>query len=1261
MASYMDVEPLSFKDFSGGLTDNFLQGDARRYAKADNFLITVDHKLEMRYGTVVYDSVGYQLPAPGRVTSLFTFINESILLAQNNRDFFYLPSASSTWNAIKGPTGNEALGGGTNYNQVTTAEFQHQLYFTSDAGIQPGKLFLDQNGNWKTLTAGIPRMQWVPNYPTDASLLQACITLANALRASFVQHFQDAANLSSGNDPRFQHKLVDKWSLSYFQSQTWSLFDTEYPGPTPTPTPAPSATDQTSLFNLCLALALSFEHHRNDLAGATPSATVPSSGNYTYHADIYYATNQRPSGLGINARMLTSGAVTTLTKAAAFLDELAQKWYWHQLSPLSHSSTNDYTVMSRYLITASKVGTIYQSALTMQVTPNYTDYAAFAAWIKKTWNIHVSNSGGASSSPHVQVDALNSCTLPDPFDYDSASLVLFWTRWAYGNNHLIDSNFGTHTGVTFDTTAASTSLANVKTTATGVALTLPVGTNVVTSTAQFGDTTVLNRRIATVISSGSGTAVLSKPALNTATGTLGQYSSSNLHVSYLNGSQFKDTTTTTENQANEALATSIGSIGTDLISWIQLATEFLSCYAAHLSNGASHFVGYFMGNDLQGASAINGNPFYVPTAAAYTWAAYYNYQYTVEPNGIIYLTRGNPVISNSVQVLQTYPVGTIITSLNSNYYNSSTIIQENACASIVGIPPLVNTSLTNYDTVTSVAPIPSTGNSPDLTIELYRTTNGGTTFFSLTSLTNSTASYADVTNELFPRPGDTALNLKSVIYTSGGVLGNDQPPVCQFIHALNGYVYYGAITDTGQFFPQRIRQSNQLAPDSAPATNFDDLEDALVGLSSNRSNLIALCKNSVYRVSGVFTSTGQGSMAHERISDAIGALNAKSIVKTEIGVFFAGTDGFYYTDGYQLIKISIELDKTYRSFTTSDTQKARIYGCYDKLTRRIWWAMQSSQTGTDNDTFFVFYLNYGVKPDGVFTQAMTKSSWQPSSAIFYKGQLVIGDSRGYLLKTDQWTKTDPLIDTTTTPANWQTTYLPYDFRTCALDMGTISNRKWITKLHAIGENVGNAAIQVNSINDNNAGPNGIRGLPPIQYLGNPMWGDPSVVWGTASYQWKYDGKMDVWRRFPAGSMRSNFKQVQYSPGNFVVYRSADWPLGSTANVSKSGLSAAIATPTGYTSIVWPNDVVNYVVSFDTDGYVTTYSITALSVDKKTLTLSDPNGTLANNAAANWQISGIKKEQRIKITAFDVHFAMLAQGEDSASPAPSGAGSVEINP
>lgn len=1265
-------------DFSGGLTENFLQGDPKRYQKADNFVITVDKKLQSRDGTIPYDLTGYVLSEGMRVAGLFTGINEGYLFGHTGRDFYTQSPDSrygTAWSRITGPTGNEALGGGGRYSQVTTGEFQRQIYYTSSKGVLPGKLYRDSNNAWKVVTAGMPKMAWTSNYPDDSSLVTRCCVLANAIRASMIGHFNDQAN-ATGVSTSFQHMFTDKWSLGYLSAVSWIGPEPYYPGPQPNPTPAPDATDATSLYALCLALSLAYEHHRLDLAGVNPTT---DSGSRLVHQTIYIqptgnatysgTSGTQPGLLGLAAKLTTSGIVTTPAKAAAFLDELSTKWYWHQLLPFSHSPDNTYSLMARYLLASSgndstRIKTIYTSSSTLHATPNYGDFAAFSYFCKSAMNKHALGTGTGTNNHHSQIDPYGQIPTPDPVDFDSAALTLFWARYLYGNFHVYDSNAPVHNRISFTSTTGSTSINTVVLTSSGGALTLPVDSWILVTADYFDDPLANNKRAARVISSGAGTAVLSRTVTTGAAGTTALYSTSWLHGAYVNGSITTAASDTTAFAAGTAeFLQAYGAIGTDLSTWITLGTEFLLALGAHEANGststvASHKTGAALATDLAGTAAINSNPFFVPTPVTYAWAAFYRNQYVVEPSGLLYVNEGPPVFSNSIVTCPSYPVGTQLAAFNTTYLPTTAIATENPSATLSGIPTLTNTPLTNYDTTVSVVPTTTTpgatGYNQNLNVELYRTTNGGTAFYSLDSIVNGTGSYSDTINENYPRPGTTALNLGKVMYTSGGVVANDPPPQAKFIHQIGNKMYYGAITDTGQYFPQRIRQANASAPDSAPATFFDDLEDELVGLGSARSNLIGICKNSVYRISGSFTSTGQGFMTHEQISERMGGLSAKSIVTTEIGVFFAGTDGFYYTDGFQLIKISLELDKTYRALTASDTQKARIYGCYDKLTRKVWWAMQSSPTSTDNDVFYVFYLDYGVKPSGTFTKAFAGgNSWQPSSHAFFKGRLVIGDSRGYLFKSDPNTKTDPYVTVSFDPTSLRSVGIPWDFKSCALDMGSSGSRKWISKIHTVGQNVGNVALQVTSTNDAGTHPDGSQSaqeLSPIQYQKNLMWGDPRVIWGDASVVWKYNGTMDVWRRFPSRSLRSNFKQIEYTPADVVVYKSDDYPEFTACNVNTGTKRVTLTTPTG--GFYWPLDIQDYYFSVETDNYSAQVLIgqvdTAFTPD--VLPYIDPGNTCPGGTGVKWQIRGVKKNQRLRITSMDVHVAQMGDKFEAYSKA-----------
>ena len=230
------------------------------------------------------------------------------------------------------------------------------------------------------------------------------------------------------------------------------------------------------------------------------------------------------------------------------------------------------------------------------------------------------------------------------------------------------------------------------------------------------------------------------------------------------------------------------------------------------------------------------------------------------------------------------------------------------------------------------------------------------------------------------------------------------------------------------------------------------MDDEVVGLSSTRSNLIVFCKKSINRESGGFNQLGQGALTHDNISTEVGGLNAKSIIQTEIGVFFAGTNGFYYTDGYQIIKLSLELDATYEALTRGEKQRRAVYGSYDEITRRVWWSLRENEGDSENSVFFIFHLNFGVKPSGVFTKASNKNLIYPSSVVYFEGEQYFGHKNGFVFKASKWTKTDPIVDVATSPADWEREAIPYEYLSCAMSAGTLFERKYITKIHILGNN-----------------------------------------------------------------------------------------------------------------------------------------------------------------------------------------------------------------
>ncbi len=1258
--SSFPMQPLEVYDFSGGITENILQGDTKRYAIADNLLITVDKKLKQRDGIVSFDLDNYILPSGDqRVNGMYSVLTDEKLLFQSGRQFYHVDEYTKSLTEIKGPTNNAAFGQGDEYSETTYGEFQKQIYFTNDTPSQPIKVYKNEEDTFIAKTVGLPRAFTTGNY-NNSTLLGACITLANEIRTKFIAHMKDAKNTSFiyNNLPSFNftnlHQNVDKYSLSYFETQVFTPFvDPEIPNPIPTP--APNATDEASLYTLIKALNDAYEHHMID---AYNFSLAQGSGITPYYHQMLLPIPPRGTAplppSGPHARLTDTAKPTSLEDAAAALDDLHQKLGWHQRGVFIHSPTNDPSQFDKYKISLPKIGKIQQAKALPTVTPDYTDLINYANNVKYLYNAHTSNNNtsgggtGAHAQPSTFYPPYSSdivCKLPNCTDMDSFYLMTYWLRSLY-YIHYYDAANPLHTNITFTRTANSkvisaiTSTGGTPVTNAGMAIFCEGG---FLPTVSDPLNPYPNGSWAMIRTGGVGTCTLDRPSAFSGTLVPGQLSGSQAYAPafyhvYRNVptpdlqaigvlGTYQTFSGSNPEQGIDALSTQPYQLGTDTKNWLEMLTEMFTAFANHANYQAVHLVMYSGGDIFWNTSSLQ-NQFFIPQVEQVVYSYVFTDKYKVEKNGIEYLVRSNPVYSEVEYVPVQYPLNYIIKSINSAWYPDYTVKTQRPTV-ISNLPVITNTSETNYDV-------------SNIKLQFYRTTDGGTVYYLLDEIDNGTTTYSDYDNDSIASPGREPLNTKETIYTTGGIVGWDQPPKAKYVHILNGTAYYGAIEDTGQFFPNRILQSVQYAPDAAPASFYDDLDDDLTGISSTRSNLIAFCKSSIYRMSQGFNQIGQGALLHDRISDTLGSLNAAGIVRTEIGVFFPGNDGFYYTDGYQIIKISLELDKTYLALTESDSQKRCIYGSYDRATRRIWWSMKRNPTDSNNDVFYIFYLNYGVKPSGTFTTASNGNLMRAASVVFQNGVMYFGHENGYLFKTDADTKTDLIIDKTKAAALWETQHVPYWYRSLAVDGGTAFKRKWITKAHVFGDNNGNMSIQPNAIRDMNFDYDGIKELAPINYTDNITWGTPNYIWGDPDCVWNNKGKMDVWRRFPQTSLRSDFIQFELKPADQIVYASSvGYPFGANALANAAADTVTIITPTGFTDIRWPNDVKDMFISFAYDEYQTKFKILS-RVDDQTISVEDTNGELIDitGDGVEWQISGIKKEQKLTLSGYVLHYAFL---------------------
>ncbi len=524
--------------------------------------------------------------------------------------------------------------------------------------------------------------------------------------------------------------------------------------------------------------------------------------------------------------------------------------------------------------------------------------------------------------------------------------------------------------------------------------------------------------------------------------------------------------------------------------------------------------------------------------------------------------------------------------------------------SISAIPVLANSTVNNYDTTT-------------VKVHIFRTLNGGSDFFKIGQVTNGTTVFTD-------NVSDATAADDEPIYISGGVLDNDPPPLCKFIHIVNNVGYYAHIKEGAETFPNKYKISVPFDPDSVPGASEDTVEDEITGVSSVQSIPIIACKRHIYRSEGVFDETGRGELNHTRISDTAGCVSNLSFVQAEGSLYWFGNDGVYTTDGYKVMKISDHLNDTYANFISSTTNPKRIVGSFDEKYRRIIWSVQKDSASSDNDSCLILELRWGISAESVFTTMSGADSFAPTSVVFFNKLMYRADKRGYVFVHHEDDDADPKIDLNIDEDTWARETIIYDYKGVATNFGTTLGRKWVPKGTITLGNLGNVSVQPRVINDDGAK---IRDLKQIRFRGNFIWGDDEFIWGNPECQWGSSGIIENTRRMPARGLRLSYFQLQLTNALTIVTNSDILGNATLTDVNTATLDDI--------TVNWPNDSVDYYLSFDNDDYSTQYLVTERTTS--TLTFLDSSGSSPVGSHA-WELTGYKKGEIINILSYAIMFS-----------------------
>jgi hypothetical protein len=553
-----------------------------------------------------------------------------------------------------------------------------------------------------------------------------------------------------------------------------------------------------------------------------------------------------------------------------------------------------------------------------------------------------------------------------------------------------------------------------------------------------------------------------------------------------------------------------------------------------------------------------------------------------------------------------------------SYYVGDTLFEDQSTPVY-----LVKTSMTNN---VSIAAIPTLSNGTEfhyatttIKVKIYRTTNAGTIYYYVGEVTNGTAVFSDTIT-------DAVLVTRATLYVNGGVQGNDDPAPAKIIFEANDTYYWGDVIQSTAEKPFRLLQSVTTDPDSVPDNNIVDFKSTIKGGGSVGRSPIVFTESQTVRLDGVIDEVGRGSIYKEIVSHTVGSLNHNGIVKSSRGLYWAGPDCFYASNGYEapqkLARLpapnSSKIDGIYRRFTDTATQKSRIQGAYDSKNNRVYWTVQEDES--DNDKIYVY-----EEAHDAFTTLSFPSSVLPTAIVMDGEDLIIGDSRGYLFRMSDDYFTIPVVDTGVAVGSWIEAPITYSWKSVQLTMGDAATSKWITKANIQGNPDTNITMTMRSYTN---GETEYKELFPFKVTVGLVWGDTGFTWGDDSFIWNRTSTMNQTRSFPRGRLRARQRQIELVNAYYTIQQ-------STSNTASYVTTNPVA---GTATLVTP---ASYSFGLNTEGYNLVindveYEITAGTTD--TLTVS---GTLPAAGNYPWQIKGYGKGQRPHVMTIGIEWEPLS--------------------
>lgn len=1264
-----------FLDFSGGITDKDIPGATNRCAIADNLLIDGDKRLFSRDGFDIFSSTAYQLAAAERVSRLVAFDNDSELLAFQNKKAFAI--SGGAWTEVTGPSSNKAFNTNSADSLLVDTQWNKHLFLASDSGDPVIKMYRDSGGTLRLRTAGLPAFGNYSNgepvlYGTggvaDAGLADA-IALANDLRTQMISHYG-----SNGATAGTVETLSTRAHLSHADLTAQASAASS----------SSAATNLATLITLLNTLRTQYTDHIKDALKNQPNSLSASIAiQRSYHVQPassadYYRLHAPPNNADVQVNYcwfhflnfaaadptFTIPSDANIATVIQYLNDLRDKWNWHNYATNTHFNawryrgSESFTQLGAHATSVARVEP-YSWA---KISPRIGAFKQYVQDLKTEFDYH--RTGGMHHQSDT-VTAVPSGVDSTPDDLWECVTLLGWL--AHGIVlHNGDSVWPSYQ-LTCDSTSGSAVLVTAEASPASNALRdfwcIPIVSPAVANWAL--DFTLMPR--GTSYRCTANTAATSITCANNFGATRGTYeflfTASQWHLSgtllvSADGSigadgQELDVSfqnidyrfiTVADLQALADLAETVaGKLRTHaLLNLTVMSAGEETAYGKYAVHGGKSYRRYLpsarnatgnvlddslyatagypvhmhlaaeppLGSSLLGAifypaSAANASGFSenrftedTPVAASVNYRAAFRFDYTVGSTS--FTDRGPP--STPINVIEF-----------ENQEDTGSTEKGRFATEISNLYAYANASNYNYDIA----------DTTNFRKEIYRTIAEGQ-FYYRADVNGVAADVANATTTYSDYSLDDYLVDQLELYTNTGAPDNDAPPLAHAVHQTNDIAYYAK--------GNRVYQSLPSDPDSVPGDFFEEFEENVVAISSTRSAVVVFGSSRVYRLSGVRTELGQGVLSHETIFDRTGAISAQSVVKADNGVFFAGKDGFYFTDGYQCMRVT-DLEDTFRRYTDSSAKRARVQGTYDNLSKKVYWTVQ---TGSNSypDKIWVLDLQFGVKLDATpVTTISCLHGFKPTALAFYGGILHYGDNDGYVFKQTLDRAIDLKKDTGVAATSWEAAPVYWDFKSCHHDYGSSAQRKYFTRIQAQFEmRDTNVSCQITSDADKGRKEEALPVIRSRKLATAAGYGDSKFDWIGNVYTTKPGDTVDEFRWLKgSGYLRSNFRSFEFELAYCVIANSTEMGTLTVANVAGNVYTATLVSLIATRK--WPLYSVDYYLNLGGVEYPVTVRTSDSVVRFDATGLAAP--TLG--AYATWELNGVPKGERVRLVSYSVNY------------------------